>query len=97
MGWTLSRELEIASFVGKKPIIELKVYPLRFHLDYASLRDSLIERGRKRIRLYEQRFYEYSSTALYEIILPLGINNIKKISIRILWFLFVEECYTDGI
>lgn len=86
MGWTWSRGIEIASFVGEKPITELKAYPLRFHSDPAGLRESLVERGRRRIRLHEQRFYEYSGTALHETTSPLGVHSTEKISVRIFQF-----------
>ncbi|KAK4445210.1 ATP-dependent zinc metalloprotease YME1 [Podospora aff. communis PSN243] len=78
-GWTYSNTLEIPLFVGEQPIVDLKAYPLRFHPDQANVRQTLIERGRRRMQLHEQRFHEYRGAALHETKSPLtGVTSKEK-------------------
>ncbi|KAK0623839.1 P-loop containing nucleoside triphosphate hydrolase protein [Immersiella caudata] len=81
-GWTSSEALEVPSFVGEKPIVDLKAYPLRFHPENDQVRGTLIKRGLRRMQLHEQRFYDYSGAALHETKSPLGIMSKEKFNAR---------------
>lgn len=81
LGWTRSKTLEIPIFAGEKTITDLPVYPLRFHKASAQMRQKLIERGKRRIRLQKQGFYEYSGSAVQETETPLGLTRKERFSV----------------
>jgi len=81
LGWTWSQAFEIPAFTGEKEITDLPAYPLRFHKDHVGVRQMLLERGRRRMQLHGQRFYEYSGLALHETKSPLGEKGKEKLSV----------------
>ncbi|KAI0967674.1 P-loop containing nucleoside triphosphate hydrolase protein [Xylaria arbuscula] len=66
LGWARITGLEIPMFPGEKLISDLQVFPLSFHPEYAQTRKDLLERGRRRLLLHKQGFYEYTGHALQE-------------------------------
>ena len=65
-GTTDSRELQIFVFPGSKKIAELGVFPLQFHPKREEIRQSLIERGQKRIHIQNRRLNNYKGHGLIE-------------------------------
>ncbi|KAH7305052.1 P-loop containing nucleoside triphosphate hydrolase protein [Rhexocercosporidium sp. MPI-PUGE-AT-0058] len=77
-GWAKIKFLEIPSFPGAKPIRDLIVFPLRFHDDSGPIRTELLCRGRRRLLLHKQGFYDYKGHALQEKELPNGDVYLEK-------------------
>ena len=65
-GTTDSIELQISNFPGSKKIAELSVFPLQFHPKREEIRQSLIERGQKRIHVQNRRLNNYKGHGLTE-------------------------------
>ncbi|KXX74376.1 ATP-dependent zinc metalloprotease YME1, partial [Madurella mycetomatis] len=91
LGWTRSKTLEIPIFTGEKTITDLPVYPLRFHEESAQMRQKLIERGRRRIRLQQQGFYEYSGSGVRETETPLGLTRKEKFNVGASFRIFLTH------
>jgi hypothetical protein len=57
------------------------VFPLRFHSNSSGVRQDLLNRGRKRLLLHKQGFYEYSGHALQERELPDKRKYFEKFNV----------------
>jgi hypothetical protein len=81
LGWTKPTDLEIPMFPGEKAISDMVVFPLRFHTDNNGVRQDLLTRGRRRLLLHKQGFYEYSGHALQERELPNKRKYFEKFNV----------------
>lgn len=69
-------ELEVNSFKGAKKITSLEVYPLMYHQDYDSLRQRLIERGKKFTAMDSMAYLTMKGLAFYK-------KNNKTIKVNV--------------
>ena len=67
----------VDSFVGVQRMVDLDFYPIKFHNSPKTLKDQLIERGRRWARLIGVHHVYYNGTAAYA---PLG-ERISKITV----------------
>ena len=67
----------VDSFVGVQRMVDLDFYPIKFHNSPKTLKDQLIERGRRWARLIGVHHVNYNGTAAYA---PLG-ERISKITV----------------
>lgn len=82
LGWAKIKGLEISEFSGAKAITDLPVFPLRFHPD-SKMREELIERGRRRLRLIRHHLFEYSGHGLRQRELLIGEKVFEKFLVTI--------------
>ena len=66
-GTTFPTAVKIMEFPGSKKIAELEVFPLQFHPKREQIRQSLIERGQKRIHIQQRRLNNYKGHGLIEV------------------------------
>ena len=65
-GMTYPTTVRIPEFPGSKKIAELDVFPLQFHPKREEIRQTLIERGQKRIHIQNRRLNNYKGHGLIE-------------------------------
>ena len=80
VGMVNPESLRINSFPGARNISELPYFPIEYAPDPAAIRKSLLEMGRKAMRLHGRRLVEYKGHALKEVPPPRGVAkfNVRK-------------------
>ena len=78
VGAVNSESLQIKAFPGARNISDLPYFPIEYAPDPAAIRKSLLEMGRKAMRLHGRRLVEYKGHALKEV--PRGVAkfNVRK-------------------
>jgi hypothetical protein len=83
LGWAEMKIL-IDQFEGTKKINNLNCFPLSHHPEEASLRDRLLQRGKRYIELLKDSTYqEYTGVAMYENRDVFVDNEFKKVTIHV--------------
>ena len=79
VGAVNSGSLRINAFPGARNISELPYFPIDYAPDPAAIRKSLLEMGRKAMRLHGRRLVEYKGHALKEVSSP---RDVVKFNVR---------------
>ena len=75
--------IKIPQFEGKRKIIDLPIFPLKYHPEKSGIREELLARGRTRLEFREQRFHEYNGLGLTEVQLADGRRHLSKFNVSI--------------
>jgi hypothetical protein len=66
VGTTIHEEIKITDYPGSKKISDLPIYPLQYHPDARHIKELLIARGKKGLRLRDRQLKEYNGHGLKE-------------------------------